>query len=114
MSEAAKRKTKPAPKLAAVELMATPKHMLAWLRSKKPRAIVTRDLISCTKCLGANFLTAKGFPADTFRHNLHDFIPLSGTPAGWLGRTINDLPDDKAITAAQAIAAIKRAAKASS
>lgn len=51
----------PAPKvLTAQELMATPEHMLAWLRSKHPDEIVTGNLGCANECLGGCFFAAHG------------------------------------------------------
>lgn len=44
------------------ELMATPAHMLAWLRSKRSTDVVAIDMMSCHACLGATFLQENGFP----------------------------------------------------
>ncbi len=112
MSEDAKRKTKPAPKLTAVELMATPKHMRAWLRTFKPRGVVTRNLCDSTACLGANFLKAKGH---IVAFGVNDFAGGKPVPDWFLETFFDDkLPAYGSITAAQALAAIKRAVKASS
>jgi hypothetical protein len=110
MTEAAKRKTrKPAKKLTAVELMKTPRHMLAWLQSMPARSVVTRDLLSDTKCLGANFIKAQGCT-----EFFGDLI-TSGAAWGkndWFGNVINELGSEgerEAVTAQRAIRAIKSA-----
>lgn len=50
----------PVPATAA-ELMATPDHMLAWLRGKHPSEVITDDIGDCFTCLGATFLRERGF-----------------------------------------------------
>jgi hypothetical protein len=91
----AERKTK-----TASELMKTPRHMLAWLRSHPARSIVTLNTLDNYACLAANFLADHGHEFDAFEH-----IPE------WLKPVINDhLPTNTPITAQRAIAAIKKAA----
>jgi len=48
--------------LSAQELMATPDHMLAWLKSKPAEEIVARDMWNAEHCLGATFLRENGHP----------------------------------------------------
>lgn len=95
-------------KLSPVELMADPKHMRAWLQSKKPSAIVTKNICDSCTCLGANFLKAKGHPG--IRFGAHRFGGKWRLPT-WFELTFfdNALLCGVPITAKQALAAIARA-----
>lgn len=53
-------------KLSPAELMATPDHMLAWLRSRAPDEVVAASLASPTACLGCAFMRAHGHARVTF------------------------------------------------
>ncbi len=53
--------------LDPAELMAHPKHMIAWLEALDPGTIVAVDMDDCSACLGATFLRAKGHPDAIWR-----------------------------------------------
>ena len=88
-----------------VQLLASPKPILAWLHGQAPNAIAARDILSNTRCLAATFLSANGYPENTFRDDLYNLMPVGG----WLGRAINTLATDRPITAREAIAALDKA-----
>ena len=91
------------PPTSCQDLADDPRHVLTWLRAKKPRSVVTKDTLSNEHCLFANLCKAHGFDVD--------IAPFLAFDDNWTCRVIDDLPTGKNITAAEAYAAVKRAIK---
>ena len=101
--------------LSAPELMATPDHMLAWLKSKPADEVVATDMWLPCDCLGATFLRASGYAdAEWYVVDGHAGDSRNGFVCGnVIGTAIDSLcvwvDEPVSVTAAQAIEAIERA-----
>jgi len=91
-------------KLTECDLVKTKRRMLKWLRGKKPRSVVTIDLMSENHCLFANFFKAQGLKNfDVLRtFYVHDC---------WVAKTLDIVKVGKNgdVTAANAIKAVEAA-----
>ncbi len=108
----------PAKELTPDELMATPDHMLAWLRGLPPTVTVTESIHDPNACLGCSFMAASGHPEVTFggsffgpRHSQKWSLPpwFLFVGGGALGNLVKSR-QEYGVTAAQAIAAIEKVA----
>jgi len=97
--------------LSMAALMATPEHMLAWLRSKQPDDIVAEDMMDCRVCLGATFLRESGHPHAMWATNVGYQRDGKVTACWEIGDAIISLLDRGAttVTATEAIGEIDRA-----
>ncbi len=95
-------------KLTQKQLMADPKYMLAWLRTKKPRDIITRDLIDNDTCIGAMFLRENGYPNS---YRIH-YVLAADWFAGDPDSVLTKLPFDKAISVQYATKVVLKCALA--
>ncbi len=98
--------------MTAAELMATPEHMLAWLRGKPASEVVARDMSDPDDCIGTRFMSESGHPDINFGGTM--FGPRDGRSDKRLPQWFHEAFDDLVfwsykMTAAQAIAAIEKA-----
>lgn len=97
-------------------LMRTSVQMRAWLESKKPREVVTHNIMSNESCLMANFLTEKGCKDVLCGGSTVDVGRRRDYPLpGWFQRVFDDLDynvgEGNPVTARAALAALDRVLK---